>query len=120
MFYNYNYGQVMFKKDMYVGQLVAVKYNDNLWYRGRLLRSHRDEYEIFLVDLGRYHVVDIEDLRLLSKRFTKLPLQAFLGRVFGIQSYPDANEWSVVSCKIFSDLVKSNYHRIFLPLINFL
>ena len=94
---------------MYTGQLVAVKYHDSLWYRARLLRSYSDyKYDVFLVDLGTfYNVIDIDNIRRLSLRFTKMPLQAFCGRVFGIHPYPEAKKWSAASCQVFSDLVKS-------------
>lgn len=107
---------------MYIGQLVAAQYHDNLWYRARIVRSYRMEFEIFFIDYGSVTHVEIDRLRHLSLQFTKLPIQAFRGRMFGIGSFPDKYKWSIESGKQFLELIKSKYctlhhlkyHRIIL------
>ena len=91
--------------------LVAVKYLDYLWYRARLVRScSRDDFEVFLIDIGQFVIINIDDLYRLSNRFTKLPMQAFCGKMFGIHSFPNANNWSDASCKKFWELVKGIFN----------
>lgn len=106
-FYSSNYGQLVLKKELYLGMLVAVKYLEYFWYRARVVRScGHDEFEVFLVDIGQFVIISIDDLHHLSGQFTQLPMQAFCGKMIGVHSYPDANEWSAASCKEFWELVK--------------
>lgn len=107
VFYSLKHDHKMDKREMYLGQLVAAQYHDNLWYRARIVRSYRSQFEVFFIDYGSVTYVEIERLRHLSLQFTTLPIQAFRGRMFGIKSHPNPYKWSIESGKQFLELVKS-------------
>lgn len=96
----------MSRGEMYLGQIVAAMYTDGLFYRARIVGTHQKEIQVFYIDYGSSGVVNIDRLRHLHIAFTRLPVQAFLGRVFGIQPYPDQSKWSLESGKVFLNMVK--------------
>ncbi|XP_057371402.1 tudor domain-containing protein 7A-like isoform X2 [Daphnia carinata] len=106
LFYGATSDYFIFRGEMYIGQLVAAMYTDNLWYRARIVGCHEDMFQVFYVDYGSKNLVKIERLRHLHLRFTKLPLQAFRGRIFGIRPLPTEKKWSFESGKWFLDLIK--------------
>lgn len=91
---------------MYLGQIVAAKYTDGLFYRARITGAYRQEIQVFYIDYGSSGTVGIDQLRHLHLTFTKLPVQAFLGRVFGIRPHPDESKWTVEAGRLLLDLVK--------------
>lgn len=96
---------------MYVGQLVAAMYTDNLWYRARILGCIEDEFRVFFVDYGSQNLVTIDRIRHLPLHFTKIPLQAFRGRIFGIRPLPSEKKWSYEAGRSFLNLVKGKLIR---------
>lgn len=106
LFYGANPEYVISCAEMYIGQLVAAMYTDNLWYRARIVGCHEDMFQVFYVDYGSKNLVKIERLRHLHMRFTKMPLQAFRGRIFGIRPLSTETKWSFESGKWFLDLIK--------------
>lgn len=74
---------------MYIGQLVAAMYTDNLWYRARIVGCHEDMFQVFYVDYGSKNLVKIERLRHLHMRFTKMPLQVYFHIIFIVYSLLD-------------------------------
>ncbi|KAI9564647.1 hypothetical protein GHT06_008388 [Daphnia sinensis] len=106
LFYGANHEYVISNAEMYIGQLVAAMYTDNLWYRARIVGCYEDMFQVFYVDYGSKNLVKIERLRHLHLRFTKMPLQAFRGRIFGIRPLPTEKKWSFESGKWFLDLIK--------------
>ena len=96
----------MSRSEMYIGQLVAAMYTDNLWYRARIIGCYQEEFLVFFLDYGSKNYVNIARIRHLDLQFTKLPLQAFRGRIFGICPLPDEKKWSTEAGKWFLDLIK--------------
>lgn len=84
-------------------------YTDGLWYRGRIMGTYRDEIEVFYIDYGSTCAVGIDRLRHLHMVFTKLPVQAFLSRIFGVLPYPKEGVWSVESGKFLLSTVKGEF-----------
>lgn len=60
---------------MYIGQLVAAMYTDNLWYRARIVGCHEDLFQVFYVDYGSKNFVKLDRIRHLHLHFLKMPLQ---------------------------------------------
>lgn len=94
------------RSEMYIGQLVAAMYVDNLWYRARIVKCYEDEFEVFYVDYGSQRWVTIDRIRHLDLHFTQLPIQAFCGRICGVRHLPTENKWSTEAGRCFLDLVK--------------
>ena len=84
-FYNVNASEYkLTHDDMYVTQMVAVLFTDNLWYRGRVTRFPGNRLvEVFYVDYGTTCKVYIDQLRHLHVKFAEFPMQAFRGRLYG-------------------------------------
>ncbi len=97
---------VISRSEMYIGQLVAAMYTDNLWYRARIVKCYEDEFEVFYVDYGSKSWVTIDRIRHLGLHFTQLPIQAFCGRIFGVRHLPTEKKWSTEAGRCFLDLVK--------------
>lgn len=112
---------VICRREMYIGQMVAAMYTDNLWYRARIVKCYQEEFQVFYVDYGSKGWVTIDRLRHLDLHFTQLPIQAFCGRIFGIRHLPTETKWSTESSKWFLDLIKGKlihfiHHAfVFLP-----
>lgn len=98
---------------MYIGQLVAAMYTDNLWYRAKVLGCNQHEFRVFFVDYGSQNCVAIEQIRHLPIHFTKMPIQAFRGRIFGIRPLPHEKKWSYEAGHLFLNLVKGELIRNF-------
>ena len=67
----------MSRSEMYIGQLVAAMYSDNLWYRARIVGCHEDLFQVFYVDYGSKNFVKLERIRHLHAHFLKMPLQVY-------------------------------------------
>ncbi|XP_046643908.1 uncharacterized protein LOC124329028 [Daphnia pulicaria] len=106
LFYSSNPEYVISRTEMYIGQLVAAMYTDNLWYRARIVGCHQDLFQVFYVDYGSKNFVKLDRIRHLHLHFLKMPLQAFRGRIFGIQPLQHEPKWSFESGKCFLDLIK--------------
>lgn len=59
------------EEQVYVGALLAVKYNDSVFCRGIVKASKDGMYEVFLIDYGSSKNVTRNDLRLPSKDMQK-------------------------------------------------
>lgn len=101
---------------MYIGQLVAAMYTDNLWYRARIFGAKQEEFLVFFVDYGSQNVVGIDQIRHLPLHFTEMPIQAFRGRIFGIRPLPHEKKWSYEAGRLFLNRVKGellhNFHSV--------
>ncbi|EFX88889.1 hypothetical protein DAPPUDRAFT_234144 [Daphnia pulex] len=106
LFYSSNPEYVISRTEMYIGQLVAAMYTDNLWYRARIVGCHQEHFQVFYVDYGSKNFVKLDRIRHLHLHFLKMPLQVFRGRIFGIQPLPHETKWSFESGKSFLDLIK--------------
>ncbi len=75
LFYSSNPEYVISRTEMYIGQLVAAMYTDNLWYRARIVGCHEDFFQVFYVDYGSKNFVKPDRIRHLHLHFLKMPLQ---------------------------------------------
>lgn len=106
LFYNLHEEYVCSLKEIYIGQLVAARYVDNLWYRARIIGFRNGEFEMFYIDYGSSGVVTIDKIRHLPLHFTKLPVQAFRGRLYGIKPTSKDDKWTAEASSCFLKLIK--------------
>jgi len=106
VFYRVNSNFTITLEEVYIGQVVAAEYSDSMWYRGRIVGFHQDQFEVFYFDYGSALLVDIDKIRHLHVHFTKLPIQAMRGRIFGICPRSGLASWPIESSKEFLNMVK--------------
>jgi len=108
VFYSVNSNYIITREETFIGQVVAAQYTDLMWYRGKIMAYHRNQFEIFYFDYGSTVTVDIENIRHLHAQFTNLPIQAMRGRIFGICPRPEHTGWPLESAKEFLNMVKGS------------
>lgn len=79
------------------GELVAVRYSDDCWYRARVLASFdcNTKVNVWFVDFGHSHVTENShaNMQRLGRRFLKLPFQAVECYLDGLEPAPtDSND----------------------------
>ena len=67
------------------GDLVAVPWTDNMWYRGRVMGvKDLTTLRVFYLDYGSVADVKRSSARLLASQFRYLPAQALLTKLSGL------------------------------------
>ncbi|XP_040273217.1 tudor domain-containing protein 7 [Bufo bufo] len=87
-FYNTNASPVR-PSSLKVGQLVAVKADEEAWLRAQILSVEQNKIKILYVDYGFNEVVDCTKVCRLSKQFYSLPFQAAKCRLAGLEAFCD-------------------------------
>lgn len=80
---------------------------DNYWYRYRVIGTCQNKIDVITIDYGTRATMDIDCLRHLHVKFSRLPRQAFLGKIFGI--LPIADIWSKQSALLLYESVKGGF-----------
>ena len=94
-------------EDLFIGQVVAAIYEDNYYYRGKVVCFlDKQHIQVFYLDYGTTKILKVEQLRHLHLSFTELPVQAYRGRLYGIRPTNINGKWSLDAFKLFLDLVK--------------
>jgi len=83
--------------DVTVGDLVAVPWTDNMWYRGKVIGvKDLTTLKVFYMDYGSVADVKKTLARQLSPQFHYLPGQAILAKMSGLVP-PNGRKWSGTS-----------------------
>ncbi|KAM3938190.1 tudor domain-containing protein 7 [Leptodactylus fuscus] len=85
-FYNANTSPVKLSC-LKVGQLVAVKAEEEAWLRAQILSVEENKIKILYVDYGFNEVVDCTKVCRLSQEFYSLPFQAAKCRLAGLEAF---------------------------------
>ncbi|KAL3890205.1 hypothetical protein ACJMK2_002497 [Sinanodonta woodiana] len=94
--------QLIIKEDeitlnhLYAGNVSGV------WHRVKVQQFVDRLLSVYLVDMGRYSVVSLEELQPLPWKFWKIPMQAFTARLGGIK--PLGGSWSEGAKLKFTEL----------------
>ncbi|KAM9330653.1 tudor domain-containing protein 7 [Gastrophryne carolinensis] len=74
-------------KSLKVGQLVAVKAEEEAWLRAQITSLEDTKIKVLYVDYGFGEVVDIAKVSKLSNQFYSLPFQATKCRLAGLEAF---------------------------------
>lgn len=92
-----------------VGDLVAVPWTDNMWYRGKVMgMKDLTTLKVFYIDYGSAADVKRNQARLLAPQFMNLPSQAMLAKLSGLLP-ADGKKWSGSSTKRMLRLTKDSH-----------
>ena len=80
--------------------------DDDTWYRAELLTAASpSSMTMRLVDFGLEHVTSVENMRLLTDDFVKLPAQAVPAKLAGIAPVDGSQKWSQPAIQCLQDLI---------------
>jgi len=95
--------------DVTVGDLVAVPWTDNMWYRGKVMGvKDLTTLKVFYMDYGSVADVKRTLARQLSHEFHYLPCQAILAKMSGLVP-PDGRKWSGTSTARLLKLTRDSH-----------
>ena len=95
--------------DVTVGDLVAVPWTDNMWYRGKVMGvKDLTTLKVFYMDYGSVADVKRTLARQLSPQFHYLPCQAILAKMSGLVP-PDGRKWSGTSTARLLKLTRDSH-----------
>ncbi|GAB6033485.1 hypothetical protein CHUAL_013370 [Chamberlinius hualienensis] len=82
-------------ENLEIGSVVLALYHaDECWYRAEVIQKISDTtVNVFFVDYGNSDNVDIQDLRILSEEFERIPVMSFHCSLYTIEEPKDG--WSV-------------------------
>ena len=84
------------------------------WRRASVIRKISDKnYEVYFFDYGFSEEVNSECFRKLHQSFAQYPIQAFVGKLVGIQ---EQNKWSSSAISFFRRCIKKSNKNIMLAL----
>jgi len=97
--------------DVNQGDLLAVPWTDNMWYRGKVI-GVKDliTLKVFYLDYGSVADVKRSSARQLIPEFHKLPCQAILGKLWGLLPV-DGQKWSGSATKRILRLTKNSHQE---------
>ena len=84
------------------------------WRRASVIRKISDKnYEVYFFDYGFSEEVNSECFRKLHQSFAQNPIQAFVGKLVGIQ---EQNKWSSSAISFFRRCIKKSNKNVMLAL----
>ena len=91
------------------GDLVAVPWTDNMWYRGRVMGvKDLTTLRVFYLDYGSVADVKRSSARLLASQFLYLPAQALLTKLSGLLP-AGGKKWASASTGRLSQLTRNSH-----------
>lgn len=92
-----------------IGDLVAVKWQDNLWYRGRVCEVYSIDAPlvVYFVDFGNCECIERTDIYVLETQFRHFPFQAVECHLHGIEAkVSKEGQWSHEAKTEFQELTE--------------
>ena len=67
-----------------IGELVACKYDKENWHRAKIIEIINEKVDVYYVDYGDSHYVDLNRLSKLDQKFNQLAIQSIEVKLDGL------------------------------------
>ncbi|CAL1541995.1 unnamed protein product [Lymnaea stagnalis] len=92
-------------KNLSVGEMCAALYEDESWYRVRILENLNGTYQVFYIDHGNQETTDASSLRLLPDKFKVQAAYVIKAKLGGV--IPVEEGWSDEAVEYFQNFVEA-------------